>query len=207
MNARSAFLLAVLLFLPAQVRAAEQIVEEKTHFSVTVPGGWAYYSDAAKNNTPEHVLKAFDATDVKKPELYMVGWKGNTGRFQGAFAVTYVHRGMLPFLSKVLGSDQKAKAEAAAGFSSLEAIKIRKAYEARGQKVVESSMDFLEADNMFVAVSDAIIDAGGTRRLRSATYYFRGDSMIGVITLRDEKAPADIAGALENLPTSVIWND
>ena len=204
----AAVLLLFLLCSPAFAGAAEKPKEEKTHFSMSVPKGWLYYSDQAPKYTPDYVKKAFDATDIKQPELYLVGWKETGGRFTAAFAVTYVHKGMAAFTNAVLLGEPEEKLRTATGFSNLEAEKIRKGYEgARGQKVIESTMDFLEAQDMFVALSDAEIDTGAVKRIRSATFYFRGDSMIGIITLRNENAPADVVDDLENLATSVVWND
>ncbi len=200
--------LLLLLLLPARAEAAAKAVEEEANFSLTVPKDWIYYSTQAPKYTPEYVKKAFDATDIKQPELYLVGWKETGGRFVGAFAVTYVHKGMAEFTNRVLLGSPEEQNDAATGFSNVETLRIRKGYETnRGQKVVESSMDFLRAEDMFVALSDAVIDTGGARRIRSATYYFRGDSMIGVITLYNEGAPAGIVADLENLPTTVIWKN
>ena len=202
------FLFALLLFASLQALAAEKTKEEQTHFSVTVPGGWFSYSGKDTQYVPDSVKKAFDGTDYEQPELYMIGWRESQGEFLGAFAITYVHKGTGNFLKQVLEGDPAQKEKAAVSFSDLEALRIRKAYvNDRKQKVVESSVDFLESGDMFVAVSDAIIDAGKVKRTRSATYFFRGDSMIGVITLRNEKAPEKIVKDLDNLPMAVIWND
>ena len=198
---------ALLLLLPGQSGAAEQPAETKANFSIDIPKGWIHYGTQAPKYMPDSVKKAFDAVDIAQPELYLVGWKEDRGRFVAAFAVTYIPEGMATFTDKVLQGAPSEREVTGMAFSNLEAKKIRKGYTARGQKVLESSVDFLQAEKMLVALSDAMVDAGGVKRLRAATYYFRGDAMVGVITLRNADAPEDVVADLDALPTSVDWNN
>ena len=110
------------------------------------------------------------------------------------------------FSSRLSSLSPADREKLATRFSDTQVVKLRKAYEKdRSMKVVDCSVDFMSAGELYVVLVDAIISAAGKERYRSATMFFHGDALLSIIYLHDKNVSPAVVKQLEDITTSVVW--